>query len=260
MRPCSSTGCQGSRSPELGPHLLVTARRDDNQLCARFDPAADCVVRGGVASVQGDQRIDGRQLGAFDGACGKLQSVRANLPRQRVGRNDQLLAHLDANHFHGSFPHPRKQVPQAKRQIPLATSHVDDGWTTVPALRPSAVFRQMRENLQVSVDLGMFVGHGGANVASVIQDTQTAEPIARGIIENRLSRPVVSARWRFGFRGLVSHKLGGSRVIHEQLPIPLGCVEQRTAEPDTNLLLRPDRRLIQRHVLRDIAGWIAKCE
>lgn len=108
---------------ELGANFFLAAGGNDEQTGAGGDALSECVVGGGVASVECDQDVAGGDGGFVDGARYKREVI-AELVRggRAVAEFDELGARFDA----GDVGAGREERGEGKGEVAFARTHIDN--------------------------------------------------------------------------------------------------------------------------------------
>ena len=156
---------------DLGPRLLVAARRGENDVRPGANPGKEGVVGGGVAGVQRHQNIQGGERVIRNRAAHKAQPRKAALRRHAVAEARQILPSFHARHLRGRLLHALKIVVGGEGEIPFARAHVGHHqWAVQPDER--ALVEGRGEQIDKAFNLPELVAHPLAHLAARVGDFQ----------------------------------------------------------------------------------------
>ena len=244
------------RRDELRAHLLLAARRDDDQFRARRDALGDGVIRGGVARVQGDKHLDALQLRGVDGAGLKAKFIQSALAGDAVAEVNEFGSRLDAANVHRARSLAIEPVIRGEGEVALAAAHVDqmhglfDGWGKL------RVSHERGQHFHEFVDLPELRLHALRHFAAVGGDAQPAQPRALRI-DASLFGLIVGGRRRFAVRRFAFEETGVSAVAKFQVRGQQRGEEIGVTKVAAHQFIDQLQRFRLLKVLRHIAGAVA---
>src|ERR1043165_9688041 len=205
---------------------MATGSHHD-QFRLQFNPAPDCVVGGCVASVQGNQCVHFSQWRCVNCSLNELEVGRADSRGKLLCLGDKLTSCFHANDSRRPFPDSIKQMPCAQGQIGLAAAHVgEDQFPLSRPLCPATLFCQVGEDLEVMIDLPMFVQHGGPNLSRNIRNFEAMQPILSTRIQNASLGAIMVAICCNGESGFVTDQPRLALPVDEKLPVSMSGIQQ----------------------------------
>lgn len=199
--------------------------------------------------MQRDEHVDPCRCGGADVTDGEFQVGAVAFARDPIGQIDQIGAALDALH-HGLGA---EQRGDGEGEVTLAATHVGDPPRAVR--RQMGFRRQMVNEFGELLDLAEFRRHALTGLATIVGDTEGAQP-GQMRIKRMLPGAVVGLGLGPGLHGFAAQPRGSVR-LEFQLHLPGGGeemgIEKRVCEQTGDFPGRGIRRVILGYIARAMA-------